>query len=200
MNDISFSRVGTRFLTCFPFRPTLRTLSPPPSPAAACLLAFLSNKRILQLRSSFSGQEEERRGEGNGCCSATKAVIARTFVLLSEGCRRRRDAGASPHLVSPRRSHKSGPTVFPGGSNAYRVFRVSRSRMGREESGGSERRGAEGGGGRKKDAEKRWREEERGEKKLLARQRCASTRTRLIVPKERIFTERFRAVAKEIRR
>lgn len=70
------------------------------------------------------------------------------------------------------------------------------------EAKGEERSG--GGGGRKKDAEKRWREEERGEKKLLARQRCASTalctRTRLIVPKERIFTERFRAVAKEIRR
>lgn len=65
--------------------------------------------------------------------------------MLSEGCRRRRDAGASP-----RRSHKSGPTVFPGGSNAYRVFRVSRSRMGRGESGGSERRGEERRGRRKK--------------------------------------------------
>lgn len=64
--------------------------------------------------------------------------------MLSEGCRRRRDAGASPRLVSPRRSHKSGPTVFPGGSNAYRVFRVSRSRMGRGKVGeakGEERRG-----------------------------------------------------------
>lgn len=138
--------------------------------SGARLLAFLSNKRILQLRSSFSGQEEG--GGRNGCCSATKAVIARTFVLLSEGCRRRRDTGASPRLASlrlpsprlahrrRRRSHKSGPTVFPGGSNAYRVFRVSRSR---EEGGRSERREEERR--RKKDGGER--EKERSEKKVL---------------------------------
>lgn len=152
MNDISFSRVGTRFLTCFPFRPTLRTLSPPPSPLAS--LHFYRINEFSSCAPVFPGKRR-REGEGNGCCSATKAVIARTFVLLSEGCRRRRDAGASP-----RRSHKSGPTVFPGGSNAYRVFRVSRSRMGRGESGGSERRGAEG-----EEEEKRTRKKDGGRKR-----------------------------------
>lgn len=86
------------------------------------------------------------------------------------------------------------------------ISRISRLAFKDGEGGkwGKRKERSGGGGGRKKDAEKRWREEERGEKKLLARQRCASTalctRTRLIVPKERIFTERFRAVAKEIRR
>lgn len=76
--------------------------------SGARLLAFLSNKRILQLRSSFSGQEEG--GGRNGCCSATKAVIARTFVLLSEGCRRRRDTGASPRLASSPLASSRPPT------------------------------------------------------------------------------------------
>lgn len=123
----------------------------------------------------------KRRGGRNGCCSATKAVIARTFVLLSEGCRWRRET-RGPRLASPRlayrRSHKSSPTVFPGGSNAYRVFRVlppppsaPRSRVGKKCRKRKEWSGEEWRGGRKKDAGKRRR------KKLLAReQRCGLVR------------------------
>lgn len=198
MNDISFSRVGTRFLTCFPFRPTLRTLSPPPSPAAARLLAFLSNKRILQLRSSFSGQEEERGGgerlllRHKGCdCENVCFAFRRLPPETRRGGLASSFAQKRPHCFSWRKQCIS------------RISRLAfKDGEGRKWGKRKERSG--GGGGRKKEAEKRWREEERGEKKLLARQRCASTalctRTRLIVPKERIFTERFRAVAKEIRR
>lgn len=198
MNDISFSRVGTRFLTCFPFRPTLRTLSPPPSPAAARLLAFLSNKRILQLRSSFSGQEEERGGgerlllRHKGCdCENVCFAFRRLPPETRRGGLASSFAQKRPHCFSWRKQC---------------ISRISRLAFKDGEGGkwGKRKERSGGGGGRKKDAEKRWREEERGEKKLLARQRCASTalctRTRLIVPKERIFTERFRAVAKEIRR
>lgn len=158
MNDISFSRVGTRFLTCFPFRPTLRTLSPPPSP-----LASLHFYRINEFSSCAPVFPGKRRREGGG----------ERLLLRHKGCdcenvcfafRRLPPETRRGGLASPCRSHKSGPTVFPGGSNAYRVFRVSRSRMGRGESGGSERRGAEGeeeekrtrkrDGGRKREAKK----------------------------------------------
>lgn len=78
----------------------------------------------------------------------------------------------------------------------YFASRVQGRRV--EEAKGEERRG-----GRKKMEGRRRKRE--AKKKFLARQRYASTRpcahgTRLIVPKERIFLERFRAVAKEIHR
>lgn len=200
MNDISFSRVETLFSDVFSF------LTDPSNPSHPLPLASSHFYRINEFSGCapvFPGKRRrrgrERERERNGCCSATKAVIARTFVLLSEGCRRRRDTGASPCLASPRlayrrrRSHKSGPTVFPGGSNAYRVFRVSRSRMGMgekvEEARGEERRRKKGRG-KKMEAKK----------SVLGAAKALCTRTRLIVPEERIFLERFRAVAKEIHR
>lgn len=64
-----------------------------------------SNPSHFYRINEFSGRAPvfpaKRRGGRNGCCSATKAVIARTFVLLSEGCRRRRET-RGPRLASPR--------------------------------------------------------------------------------------------------
>lgn len=143
----------------------------------------------------------KRRGGRNGCCSATKAVIARTFVLLSEGCRRRRET-RGPRLASPTVVRtKAAPLFFL--EEAMHIVYFASPVQGWGKSAGSERSGVERSGEeRKKKGCGKKTGKERGEKSCWRASKGAAscTRTRFIVPKKRIFLQRFRAVAKEIHR
>lgn len=153
MNDISFSRVGTRFLTCFPFRPTLRTLSPPPSPLAS--LHFYRINEFSSCAPVFPGKRREGGGERlllrhKGCdCENVCFAFRRLPPETRRGGLASSFAQKRPHCFSWRKQciSRISRLAFKDGEGGKWGKRKERSGEGRRKKKG---RGKEMEGGRER--------------------------------------------------